>query len=209
MTYLKDALKDSRNVDGIVYSGEEPALLEDTVWDDKVYSLYGRRLYSNAGTVDYSDDEQAIIFQRNGDIADRNDRVTVNAEYPHAADENGMIYPHLHFWQTSNDVLEWTLEYRIQDNGVDKTTAWNTMTATVSGAAGDNIGFDYTSGTLNQLVWFKENGVKGIDMTGHSLSATIQFRFTRTDNNSGTVLGFFFDFHWPRKRLGSKHELVR
>ncbi len=193
----------------LVLTGEEPILLEDTTWDDKAYALLGRRLTSNQGKVDYDYNELAVKFQADGDIANNNDLIIVNGEYPHSADENGFIYPHLHFWQTSNDVLEWTLEYRIQDNGVDKTTAWNTMTATVSGAAGDNIAFNYASGTLNQLVWFKENGVKGIDMTGHSLSATIQFKFTRTDSNSSDVLGFFFDYHWPRKRLGSKHEIVR
>ena len=190
---------------GVIYTGEEPVLLEDTVWEDKAYPLAGRRLSSNSGTVDTDWDEQAISFSKNGDITDINDLVGLNAEHPHSADENGVICPHLHFWQPADLPYIFTLDYRIQNNGEAKTIAWTRMTAEV---ATDSI-FPFTTANQNQIVYFHQTDAgrtRGIDMTGTSLSATIQVRLTRTDSETGVVLATFFDIHWSRKRLGSKNE---
>ena len=190
---------------GIEFTGTCPVLLEDTVWEDKAYPLAGRRLSSSAGTVDNDWEEMAVEFAPNGDISDLNDLVGVNSEHPHAADENGFIYPHIHFWQPADDAYVFTAEYRIQDNGEQKTTAWTPMTAEV---ATDSV-FIYSTGTANQIVYFHQTDAgrtKGIDMTGRSLSATIQFRFTRTDSISGNISATFFDFHVSYKRLGSATE---
>ena len=190
---------------GLELTGTCPILLEDTVWEDKAYPLAGRRLSSSSGTVDNDWDEMAVEFAPNGSISNINDLVGVSAEHPHAADENGFIYPHIHFWQDADEAYVFTGEYRIQDNNAAKTTAWTPMTAEV---ATDSV-FSYVSGNLNQIVYFHQTDAgrtKGIDMAGHSLSATIQFRFTRTDSISGDVSATFFDFHVSYKRLGSATE---
>jgi hypothetical protein len=191
--------------EGLELTGTCPILLEDMVWEDKAYPLAGRRLSSSVGTVDNDWDEMAVEFSPNGDIADLNDLVGVSSEHPHAADENGFIYPHIHFWQPAGEAYVFTAEYRIQDNNEAKTTAWTSMTAEVA----TDATFTYTSGTLNQIVYFHQTDAgrtKGIDMTGHSLSATIQFRFTRTDAIAGNISATFFDFHVSYKRLGSATE---
>ena len=191
--------------EGLELTGTCPILLEDTVWEDKAYPLVGRRLSSSAGTADNDWDEMAVKFAREGDITDINDLVGVSSEYPHGADEIGFIYPHIHFWQDADEAYVFTAAYRIQDNNVAKTTAWTPMTAEVA----TDASFTYVSGTLNQIVNFHQTDAgrtKGIDMTGHSLSATIQFRFTRTDAIAGDILATFFDFHVSYKRLGSATE---
>lgn len=197
---------------GAVFSGADnahPVFLDGdaTVYDDKAYQLIGRRLSSSVGRVDYDWNEQAVIFQNNGDIANINDLVGINAEYPHEAKEDGKIYPHLHWWQTSaTDAIVFTLAYRIQKNGSAKETTWTQMTAE---ALTDSV-LPYTSGTMNQITKFKDaSNNYYIDLNDMGLSATIQFRLTRTDSVSGDVSGIFFDFHYEKETLGSRQEFVR
>lgn len=210
--YLKDALKNSANVEGIAASGAndtKPFHTTDSVYEDKAYPLIGRRLSSNLGTADYDWDELAVEFAANGDMSDVNDLVGLNAELPHQAKADGKIYPHFHWWQTSANDVVFELDYRIQDNSEAKTTAWTRMYAR---ANGDST-FTYSTGTLNQITRFNSandgTGDYFIDMTGVGISATLQFKMTRTDATAGTVSVMFFDFHYEIDDLGSRDEFVK
>jgi len=192
--------KDGGNYTEVEADGTTQAKGDATCWDDVVISLIGRRLYTNQGTVDYNYSENAIVFSDGGDIDDDNDCVIWNLQLPHAAKIDSSCYPHIHFEQTSSDNVEFTVRYRIQDNGATKTTAWTTLTADV---ANDSV-FEYTSGTLNQIMQ-----LAAINLTGCAISSTIQFRMTRTDSEGGTVNVTFTDTHFEFDMLGSRQQYVK
>ena len=197
-------------IKGLILTGVDntkPVLIRNTVFEDKSHQVLGKRLSNNLGRVDYDYNELAVKFQNGGDIDNLNDVIGVNIEYPHKAKENGKIYPHIHLWQEQEKVDRvFTLQYRIQNNGATKATDWARMTASLL----NDARLPYTGGTMNQIISFKDKaGRNYIDMTGASLSATLQFKLARTDNNSGDVLVTFFDFHYEVETLGSRQELTR
>lgn len=211
-TKLSVALLDSDNVKGINVSGadgEKPFHTDDSVYEDKAYPLIGRRLSANAGTADYDWDELAVEFAASGDMTDNADLVGFNAELPHQAKVDGKIYPHLHWWQVSTNDVVFELDYRVQDNDEAKTTAWTRMYARANG----DSAFIYSTGTTNQITRFNSandgTGDYFIDLTGVGISATLQFKMTRTDATAGTVSVMFFDFHYEIDDLGSRDEFVK
>lgn len=88
-----------------------------TVWDDLVNSLVGKRLFSTSGVVSYDYENNAIEFSDGGDISNINDCIIWNMQFPHGAKLESVIKPHFHVEQTSGDDQEFTLWYRIQKNG--------------------------------------------------------------------------------------------
>ena len=171
-----------------------------TVWDDIVNSLVGRRLYSNTGTIDYDYEENAIKMQNDGDINDRNDRVIFDLQYPHAATADGKMNLHVHWHQINTDKIEFTVQYRIQKNGQAKTAPW----IEVISNSDDNSVFPYVSGIFNQIT-----ELASVDMTGAGISATVQFRFTRSDSTASDILATFVDAHVERDMGGSRQEYVK
>lgn len=173
-------------------------------WDDIVGSLLGRRLYSTVGKVDYKYSENAIKFQPGGDPATLNDQILFNLQYPHAAIENGDMKLHIHWEQTSTDVIEFTTQYRVQHNGAPKATSWETAVANSQ----DNSVLEYTSGTMNQLTELCTVSLN--DETPYAdLSTTIQFKVCRTDNTAEDILGTFIDAHVAFDSLGSYKEYTK
>jgi len=173
---------------------------DSTTWDDLVTSLIGLRLHSVAGKVDYNYDENGITFNPGGVIGTANDRVIFNMQYPHACVVDGEVRLHIHWEQPDATEREFTVQYRIQDNGSAKETSW----ATVVRNSSDDSAFTYVSGTLNQITKLCE-----IDMTGLGISSTIQFRLARTDSETGDILGTFVDAHVERDTHGSRQEYVK
>jgi hypothetical protein len=204
---IRETLKDASNQDGIAVSGAngtKPFHTESTVYEDKSYPLIGKKLTANQGTVDYDWDELSVIFSPGGDMTNVNDLVGMVSEMPHQSKEDGKIYPHIHWSQTTTNNVIFELDYRIQGNNLEKTTAWTRMIANATDSA-----FTYTSGTLNQITKFKANGVDYIDMTGYGISATVQFKMTRTDSTTGNVEAMFQDFHYEIDDLGSREEFEK
>jgi hypothetical protein len=182
-------------VDGsITYKGDS------TVWDDIVGSLIGQRLYSNAGTVDYNYEENCVVFQPGGDITDLADCLVFNYQYPHKAKDTGYLNLHFHWEQESTTNREITVWYRIQSNNNLKTEDWTEVIINTN----DNNIFEYSSGTLNQI-----SALASIDMTGAGISATVQFRMTRSDSNSGNINVTFVDAHYEIDGPGSRQEYVK
>jgi len=175
---------------------------DSTTWDDLVNSLVGKRLSSTSGKVDYDYDENAIKFQSGGNIATSNDRVVFNLQYPHACVVDGEMRLHIHWEQPDATVRQFSVQYRIQENGATKATTWTTVV--VDTDDGGASVFTYVSGTLNQIT-----KLATIDMTGASISATVQFRLARTDSETGNILGTFVDAHVERDTHGSRTEFVK
>ena len=170
-------------------------------WDDIIGSALGSSLYSTAGKVDYDWNENALTFQSGGDISVTADRIIWNIQKLHKVKEDSMLHYHIHFDKDSSDVNEFILQYRIQENGGIKTTAWATLTATTIPS---NEVFTYTSGTLNQIVQFDP-----IDWSNVGISSTVNFRLARTDSLVGDVLVTFIDGHIEIDSDGSNQEYVK
>ena len=181
-----------------------------TVWKDMIMDLFGRRLYSAVGTVDYDYDENAIVFSPSGSISDRNDRVGGNQEIYHEMKVGTSIsfYPHIHWWQQVTTGVEFaatfTIRYRLQDNGSGKTTSWTTFTITSGGS--DDV-FDFSGeadGLYNQIT------ASSSPITLNcGISDTIQIQMTRTDANAGDVSVYFFDLHGEVDSDGSDEMLTK
>lgn len=177
------------------YDGDESV---NVGWDDLANSLIGRRLASNAGTVDYNWAENSISFSANGDITDVNDCVNFNLQKPHGVKDDSTLNMHFHWEQTDSTTREFTVRYRIQSNNTAKTTAWTEVTVDTNTG---NV-FTYTSGTLNQITQIAD-----IDWSAASISSTVQFRMTRTDATAGVVDVTFVDGHVAtNQERGSRSE---
>lgn len=181
-----------------------------SAWKDMIMDLFGKRLSSNVGKVDYDYVENVIIFKANGDITNENDRVGGNQEINHefVIGTDITFRPHIHWWQqvTTSAVLAhiFTARWRLQRNGQAKATSWNTITAN-AGSGGDDV-FDFTSeadGLYNQITRFDD-----ITITC-GLSDTIQIQLTRSDANAGDIPVTFFDIHGQIDSQGSDTELTK
>lgn len=180
-----------------------------TAWQDMIADLFGKRLNSVAGSVDYDYDDNAITFQSGGDITDAADRVSGNLEINHQfkVGTNITFKPHIHWFQqvTSGAVTSfvWTLRYRLQRNNAAKTTSWTTITC--SAGTADDV-FDFTGeadGLYNQLSRFDD-----ITVTC-AISDTIQFQMTRTDSETGNANVYFMDLHGEVDSFGSDEEISK
>lgn len=180
------------------------------MYDDLDFALIGAKLTENAGTCDYDWNENGVIFQPNGSIANENDRVISSRQLYHKINLNEPLYPHIHWRQSTTNNVVFTLQYRIQDNNATYNTTWTTMTAR---ANGDSV-FTYPgTGDFNQITKFNTatdgTGDYSIDISSLGISATIQIRLTRTDSTTGDVLGTFMDFHAGYDAHGSRFEYAK
>lgn len=171
-----------------------------SAWDDIVGALIGKSLTSTSGKVDYSWEENSIIFQSGGNISSISDCVVFSLQYPHGAKIDGSMNMHIHWEQTDAVARTFTVKHRVQKNGQSKNTAWVT---TVVSTTENNV-FPYTSGTLNQTT-----NLVSVDMTGSGMSATVQFQLTRTDIVAGDILSGFIDAHVEYDSDGSNEEFVK
>ena len=170
-----------------------------TMWDDLTGSLIARRLESTAGKLQYDYNDNAIIMQSGGSIANNTDRLIFNFQKPHGAKTDSVFRLHIHWEQVSANNIEFTLQYRIQNNGDAKNETWTTLTAD----SADNV-FTYTSGTLNQITLLGD-----IPWNTSSISATCQFRVARTDVTTGDIKATFVDGHVERDNIGSRQEYIK
>ena len=175
---------------------------DSTTWDDLVGSLVASKLESVAGKIQYDYAENAITMNPGGSISVANDRLIFNYQYPHACVVDGEMRLHMHWEQPDDTVRQFTVAYRIQDNGAAKTTSWTTVVVDTDDENAN--AFTYVSGTLNQIT-----RLATIDMTGAGISSTVQFRLARTDSETGDILATFVDAHVERDTHGSRQEYVK
>ncbi len=184
-------------------SGEwkEKNIHDPYMWDDITGSLIARRLESTAGRLQYDYTENCIIMQNNGTLGTTADTLIFNFQWPHGAIPTGEMRLHIHWEQPADQAYEFSGQYRIQNNGDAKTTAWTSFSVT---AGGSDDKFTYVSGVLNQITDLVQ-----IDMTGIGISATVQFQLARTDSTSGDINATFVDVHIPYNSPGSHQEFVK
>jgi len=176
---------------------------DDVVWDDLLGSLVARRLETTTGRLQYNFENNSIIMQNGGDPTKKADRLIFNYQVPHrmllGVPGTSEFRLHLHWEQETSNKIEFQVDYRIQNNGSAKITAWTTV---LSDSDNDSI-FPYVGGTMNQLTRLATVDLSGADV---NLSSTVQFRVTRTDVTTGDVQAVFVDAHFPIYSLGSREE---
>ena len=182
-------------------NGQRKSNAGATQWDDIVGDALGKSLYSTAGKIDYDWDENALIFQPSGNITNKADRIVWNVQKMHKVKENSELRYHIHFDKTADILNEFTLQYRIQNNGQAKNLTWTTLTTTTEVA---NEVFPYVSGTINQIVKFAP-----IDWSSVGISSTVNFRLARTDGIAGNLLVTFIDGHVEIDSDGSNQEWMK
>ena len=178
------------------------------MYEDLVGDIFSKRLNGTTGKVDYKWDENAIKFQSGGDIDTTVDRVQWDIQIPHGAAIGNKSYFKMHFhWFQETVAGTFTLRYRKQLNGAEKTTAWTDITTTTGTTAGQGSAdaFD-PSGltTCNQITTFAE-----IDISDMNISDTLQFMLARTDTNTGDILVYFVDGHIAKDSRGSTSEWTK
>ncbi len=173
-----------------------------TLWVDMIADLFGKRLSSTAGKVDYDWDENAINFQSGGSISNIADRVQGNQEINHNFKVGTSITfkPHIHWFQGALTKYVLTAKYRLQRNGQVKTTDWITIIMTANDSS--DI-WTYSSGVLNQITRFPDITINC------GISDTIQWQMARTDSLGGDMLVYFFDLHGEIDSLGSEEEISK
>lgn len=168
-------------------------------WDDLTGSLIASQLNSVAGKLDYNWDENSIAMQPGGNPDNPADRLIFNFQIPHGCKLSSMRL-HIHWTQQDATTRTFRTDYRIQNNGQEKTTAWTTV---VRNSGAEFNAFPYSSGILNQITRLAE-----IDLLTADLSSTVQFRLTRTDNNAGDVEAVFVDAHVEHIKMGTRLEYL-
>lgn len=172
-----------------------------TTWEDLREPLNGDNLYSAPGKADYDWAELAVTFDPSGDIATDGDLVTQVYQLPHACKLGSTLKLHIHWWQTDSTTRQFTWQYRLQNQGAEKTTAWSSPIAVDTNT---NNAIAYTSGSLNQITRLGD-----IDTTGLSLSSMVQIKLTRTDAVAGKLLATYLDLHYEIDSLGSNTEFTK
>ena len=184
---------------GVRYKGTS------TVFKDMVGDIFGKRLFSVVGKVDYDFDNNTLDFSSGGSISDANDRVGANLEVNHEFEVGvGMLFdPHIHWFQEVishlPDVLdstayEFTIRYRLIRNGygVNLTTPeWTTIIITCGGV-GDVFGIENIDGKefMGQIT-FADPSIS----EDCGISDTFQIQMARTDSLGGVVKVYFVDMH--------------
>lgn len=188
--------KKVRNVlsSGFGIRGSNVELIEPyTVWDDIQGNLVGKRLSSTAGKVDYNYEENTITFSPGGVITKTNDQIAFNLQMLHKKKFGTSIHLHVHWEQPDSTERVFTVRYRVQTQGVAKTTTWTTA----SGSS-NNSTFTYVSGTLNQITEIVE-----IPVGDYSVSDIVEVQFVRSDTATGNIEVTFVDAHYQSDSLGS------
>ena len=175
-------------------------------WDDLVGSITGIQLEATRGRVDMDWDENAFKFQRLGSTIEPKDRIQFNLQKLHSIHADGEMRLHIHWEQTTSDPIIWSIQYRIQNNGVAKQEAWSTVEHGTSGLLAEDCdnAFDYTGGTMNQIT-----NICVVPLATASISSTVQFRLARTDAVDMDVLATFVDAHVQYDQVGSIHEFIK
>jgi hypothetical protein len=190
---------------------------ESTAWRDMIADLFGKRLNSTAGKVNYDYDENLIRFLSGGSISVAADRVGGNQEINHEFKVGSSIIlrPHIHWFQPvishSPDVLdtkeyELTARWRLARNGhgINLSDPWNTIVLT-SNLTNNIFDATYADGKdyLNQITRFPDIVIDC------KISDTIQFQMARTDALGDEMLLYFFDLHGKIDSHGSEDEVYK
>ena len=176
-----------------------------TVYDDLTGDI--TRTKTVGVRVTFNDAEGTIEITSS---ATTSDYLILSYQMSHKWKLGSVIYPHIHFEQNQNSIPYFLIQYRWQQNGQEKKTAWtnykcNTPVYTYSGTIKNNIA---------------TSSVGITPPVNYSLSDIIQLRVIRDTTNSsglftgeptytGTVSITAVDIHYEIDAGGSKTEFSK
>lgn len=170
------------------------------VWDDHTGDMTNAKLTAGNTVIATNFAEGGADFSPNGDLSDDDKCITLIVQKMHKVANASSAHFHVHLDQTSvTDDIQFSMKYRVQGNGQEKTTAWSTP-ETFSILTNTVFTFDgHTS--LNQILLMSE-----IDLSAVMISSNIELKFARTDAVVGDIRVTFFDGHFLSDTLGSDNE---
>jgi hypothetical protein len=196
------------NYTAFEYDGTMHAAGSATTFRDELQSLASSTLVSPSGDFQLDQAEAAIEAKTSARYP--TDYVVTNHQLNHDWKNGSVIFPHLHWWQTTANTPHWVIAHRWQRQGQAKTTAWTPLRWTTNA-------FTWTSGTLNQISAF--GGITPPVGYGQ-VSDIVQFRVHRDYTNaSGLFTGgdpvaasqwmVNFDTHIECDTSGSRGEYTK
>jgi len=188
-------------VDGsILFFGDET-----TQWDDLGGDAID--LQQSGPGVSTNLPENQVEFLKTSNLSDY---LVKGVQLSHAWKLGSTIYPHIHWHQTTNATPNFLLQYRWQQTGGAKVTAWTGLACNVPAVT-------YVSGTIHNIA----KPAAGIAApAGADLSDIIQFRILRDNANTSTVFAgadpvnataavLSFDVHIEKDSVGSRQEYIK
>jgi hypothetical protein len=139
--------------------------------------------------------------------SDLSDYMVKAVQLSHAWKVGSVVYPHVHWMQTTSSVPNFLLQYRWQRTGEAKVTSWTNLIC-------NTAALSYSSGTIHNIA----HTAAGITPpAGADISDIIQFRILRDTANTSaafagadpvaaTVAVISFDVHVEKDRVGSRSE---
>ena len=173
-----------------------------TTFIDQLNDALTLKATGNKITVD--DAESCQVFATNATLTDY---LHANYQLNHNRKLGTVIFPHIHFFQTENNVPNFLIQYRWQKNGGTKVTGWTSLKC-------NSTAFSYTSGSLNQIAT-TSSGIT--PPAGDNISDIVQMRVIRDNANTSTLFSgtdpfttsvsvIAIDIHIELDTLGSRTE---
>jgi hypothetical protein len=167
-------------------------ILSDYVFDDLTFPATRTKQGAN-NKPDFDYTTLGLLFPQN----DTDEKVYISEQFRHRKVAGSPVYLHLHYIQDEAETPVFKVDYRFTANG----EALDDFT-TMSTADGDGPVFEYTSGSILQILPFPVTA--GVDTNSSAVSTIFDFILYRDDNVvTGDVTLKSFDLHYAMDRLGS------
>ena len=205
MSSASARIGDSSNNTYFETTGHQTMTGSGRPWRDQLTDAINIKIQGSGIQLNSAD--STMEFATNADY--NTDFLYLNMQLNHDKDLTSSIYPHIHFFQTQNNVPNFLLEYRWQKTFGGKTTAWTKLKC-------NTLAQSYSGTTKNNIA--QANAI--IPPSGSSLSDIIQFKIYRDTANDSleflapdpytTVVGVTaFDCHFQINSLGSTDEYTK
>lgn len=179
---------------------------EATCWRDELESLIKAASNNPASRLAYDFVEGTLDYKTNATTADY---ATMNIQINHDWKAGSSVEPHIHWFQSQDNIPNWLLEYRWQINCEAKTTAWTRVPWAANAC-------EYVSGEIIQITSF---GLIAPPV-GYSTSDILQLRFIRDTNNASGLFagadpytvdakGLSADVHIEVDMFGSRQRYIK
>jgi len=181
-------------------------------WDDLSGPLFGARLDTSSGRLDYDPYNGGVNFNANARYP--NEPVVIPIQLKHALKygTGAVLRPHFHWLQQQSAIPNFMIAWKKTNYG--DVTTFETDFTNYSIAKYTTNAFTYTSGTLAQITKFPEIDISdmeissSIDIVIFRDSADTSLLFGASDPVGSGVVVKYNDSHAQFNKPGSKEEFV-
>jgi len=183
---------------------------DGTTFDELSQPFIGQNLATVAGRVDYNYNELSLDFATNARYPE--EPVGIVTQSPHARKELSDFFPHIHWIQTSDNVPNILIEYRLYDSGETPPSIWQKLPLTSA-----NLVFPFFSPSIQQISRINlpigHGAVLGlsctIDIKIYRDSLNTSGLFADVDTYPGVWSAKYYDIHFEKDMNGSREEFVK